>query len=151
MLTSGKLTPSTIPQLHLNGAQSLQPFTAYGLQALCLRLTPTVTGTRSRLDNRCGGSPLSVQYFQLLANKCLVAHQSLMQISTGIGSGFSANQHCNPCLQYGPKFADQDQRVRIGGSCLRKARKYSSLCALGHRRCECSRCHTASRSGLMHR
>ena len=50
-----------------NGAQSLQPFTAYGLQALCLRLTSTVTGTRSRLDNRCGGSPLPVQYFQLLA------------------------------------------------------------------------------------
>jgi len=32
MLSSGNLTPSTIPHLHLNGAQSLQPFTAYGLQ-----------------------------------------------------------------------------------------------------------------------
>ena len=41
------------------------------------------TGTRSRLDNRCGGSPLSVQYFQLLANKCLVAHQLWMQINNG--------------------------------------------------------------------
>ena len=82
MLSSGKLTPSTIPHLHLNGAQSLQPFTAYGLPALCLRLTPTVTGTRSRLDNRYGGSPLPVLYFQLPANKCLVAHQSNMQINT---------------------------------------------------------------------
>jgi hypothetical protein len=82
MLSSGKLTPSTIPHLHLNGAQSLQPFTAYGLPALCLRLTPTVTGTRSRLDNRYGGSPLPVLYFQLLANKCLVAHQLRMQINT---------------------------------------------------------------------
>ncbi len=82
MLSSGKLTPSTIPHLHLNGAQSLQPFTAYGLQALCLRLTPTVTGTRSRLDNRYGGSPLPVLYFQLPANKCLVAHQLSVQINS---------------------------------------------------------------------
>lgn len=84
MLSSGKLTPSTIPHLHLNGAQSLQPITAYGLQALCLRLTLTVTGNRSRLDNRCGGSPLSVQYFQLLANKRLVAHQKLIAITVKI-------------------------------------------------------------------
>jgi len=79
-------SPSTIPQLHLNGAQSLQPFTAYGLPTLCLRLTNTVTGTRSRLDNRYGGSPLPVQNFHLLANKCLVAHQNLVQINNQASS-----------------------------------------------------------------
>ncbi len=93
MLSSGKLTPSTIPHLHLNGAQSLQPLMAYGLQALCLRLTPTVTGIRSRLDNRCGGSPLSVQYFQLLVNRRLVAHQIWMQFNTRGSEGFQCSQN----------------------------------------------------------
>jgi len=67
MVSSGQVKPSTIPQCTLTGLYHFNP-KAYGLSTLCLRLTSTVTHTGSRLDTKCGGSPLLGRHLQPLAN-----------------------------------------------------------------------------------
>ncbi len=67
MVSSGQVKPSTIPQCTLTGLHHFNP-KAYGLSILYLRLTSTVTHTSSRLDSKCGGSPLLGRHLQPLAN-----------------------------------------------------------------------------------
>ena len=67
MVSSGQVKPSTIPQCTLTGLYHFSP-KAYGLSPLCLRLTSRVTHTGSRLDTKCGGSPLPGRHFQPPAN-----------------------------------------------------------------------------------
>ncbi len=82
MVSSGKVKPSTIPNIILTGLYHFSP-KAYGLPPLCLRLTRTVTRTGPRLDTRRGGSPLPGRHFQPLAIQRLVAHNFLITNERG--------------------------------------------------------------------
>jgi len=81
MVSSGQVKPSTIPQCTLTGLYHFNP-KAYGLSTLCLRLTSTVTHTGSRLDTKCGGSPLLGRHLQPLVTQRLVAHNLSVRFST---------------------------------------------------------------------
>jgi len=73
LLPSDFIMPSAIPNVAFFGAQSLQlALTAYNVS--CLRLAYCITTISPRLDTKCTGSVLSRQYFQLLVELRLVAH-----------------------------------------------------------------------------